>query len=85
MHANKFAPTRRLFLSRRSPHHTCTAATIPRGLSKWKLEQAVLDAYGDAIPEAARETGLAEEIFPPVCPFTIEQILNGAVPGDGPE
>jgi hypothetical protein len=52
---------------------------------KAKLEQAVLDAYGDAILEAARETRLAEEVFPPICPFTIEQILNGEVPGDGPE
>jgi hypothetical protein len=52
---------------------------------KAKLEQAVLDAYGDAILEAARKAGLAEEVFPPVCPFAIEQILNGEVPGDGPE
>ena len=52
---------------------------------KAKLEQAVLDAYGDAILEAARETGLAEETFPPVCPFTIEQILNEDVPGDEPK
>ncbi|MFB1487501.1 MULTISPECIES: DUF29 domain-containing protein [unclassified Thiocapsa] len=48
---------------------------------KAKLEQAVVDAYGDAILKAARETGLAEETFPPVCPFTIEQILNDDVPG----
>ncbi|HSO84719.1 DUF29 domain-containing protein [Thiocapsa sp.] len=52
---------------------------------KAKLEQAVLDAYGDAILEAARETGLAEETFPPVCPFTIEQILNDEGPGDEPK
>jgi hypothetical protein len=49
-----------------------------------KLEQAVVDAYGDAILEAARETGLAEETFPPTCPLTIEQILNEDVPGDEP-
>ncbi|RKT44539.1 DUF29 domain-containing protein [Thiocapsa rosea] len=52
---------------------------------KAKLEQAVVDAYGDAILEAARETGLAEETFPPVCPFTVEQILNEDVPGDEPK
>ncbi|UHD14587.1 DUF29 domain-containing protein [Thiocapsa bogorovii] len=52
---------------------------------KAKLEQAVLDAYGDAILEAARETGLAEETFPPVCPFTIKQILSDEEAGNEPK
>lgn len=41
-----------------------------------KLAQAVADAYGDAILEAARETGLAEETFPSVCPFTSAHIFE---------
>jgi hypothetical protein len=43
---------------------------------KRKLPQARDDAYGDAILEAARQTGLAEESFPIRCPFTEEQTLD---------
>lgn len=41
-----------------------------------KLPQAREDAYGDAILDAARQTGLAEEAFPAVCPFTLQQALD---------
>ena len=43
---------------------------------KSKLTQASEDAYGDAILESARQTGLAEEGFPPTCPFSNDQILD---------
>jgi hypothetical protein len=43
-----------------------------------KLPQAWEDAYGDAILEAARQTGLAEDAFPVQCPFTIAQVLDDA-------
>jgi hypothetical protein len=43
---------------------------------KRKLSQAQEDAYGDAILEAARQTGLAEEGFPVQCPFNGDQMLN---------
>ncbi|MEY6433601.1 DUF29 domain-containing protein [Thioalkalicoccus limnaeus] len=45
---------------------------------KSKLTQAIEDAYGDAILEAARQTGLAEEAFPQTCPFTPEQAIDDA-------
>lgn len=38
-----------------------------------QLEQAREDAYGDAILDAASETGLAEDSFPARCPFTGKQ------------
>ena len=41
-----------------------------------RLGQAMADAYGDAILEAARETDLPEEAFPSACPFTFEQALD---------
>ena len=41
-----------------------------------KLPQAREDAYGDAVLEAARQTGLAEEAFPIDCPFRVEQTLD---------
>jgi len=41
-----------------------------------RLGQAMVDAYGDAILEAARETDLPEEAFPSVCPFTSQQTLD---------
>jgi hypothetical protein len=38
---------------------------------------AVLEeAYGDALLIAQRETGLAEDAFPPACPWTLEQALQ---------
>ena len=41
-----------------------------------RLVQAMDDAYGDAILEAARETELPEETFPSALPFTSLQIFD---------
>jgi len=43
---------------------------------KAKLSQAIDDAYGDAILEAARETGLDEDTFPSACPFTQDDTMH---------
>ena len=43
---------------------------------KSKFAQAQDDAYGDAILETARQTGLVEESFPTNCPFSDEQTLD---------
>ena len=43
---------------------------------KAKLSQAIEDAYGDAILEAARETGLDDETFPSACPFTQDDTID---------
>lgn len=43
-----------------------------------RLPQAIDDAYGDAILEAARETDLPERSFPRTCPFSFEQTLDDA-------
>jgi hypothetical protein len=45
---------------------------------KSKLPQAREDDYGDAVLEAARQTGLAEDAFPPDCPFTTQETLDDA-------
>jgi hypothetical protein len=37
---------------------------------------AMRDAYRLALVEAERETGLARETFPPVCPYTFEQAID---------
>ena len=39
------------------------------------LDLALADAYGDAIIVAAKETGMAENIFPEECPYSIQQII----------
>ncbi|HJS87906.1 MAG TPA: DUF29 domain-containing protein [Acetobacteraceae bacterium] len=39
------------------------------------LDAAMDDAYGDALLEAQRETGLPEAAFPERCPWTHEQIM----------
>ncbi len=41
-----------------------------------QFDQAFADAYGDALIEAERETGLAENTFPPAPPWTAEQVLE---------
>jgi len=43
---------------------------------KHKLADIVEDAYGDAVIAAERETGLERGVFPTVCPWTIEEVLN---------
>ena len=40
------------------------------------LDQAMDDAYGDAAIRAEREAG--QDQFPPVCPFTFDQIIDDA-------
>jgi hypothetical protein len=41
------------------------------------LPRALASAYRDAALEAVAETGLAGTTFPEVCPWTVEQVLDG--------
>lgn len=43
---------------------------------KPKLQEAVEDAYPDALKLAAKETRLDKSIFPVDCPYTHEQLLD---------
>lgn len=45
---------------------------------KSKLDEVFIDAYGDARLIAVRETGMDEDTFPQVSPFTLEQTLTDA-------
>lgn len=48
------------------------------------IADAVSYAYGNAVIEAASETGQPEENFPAECPWTFEQIMSAAFwPEDG--
>ncbi len=40
------------------------------------LGQAATDAYGDALLDVQRETGLAETTFPPTSPWTVDDVLD---------
>jgi len=40
------------------------------------LGQAAADAYGDALLDVQRETGLAETTFPPTSPWTVDEVLD---------
>jgi hypothetical protein len=42
--------------------------------SRW--QEALADAWPDALDLAIRETGLDEEIFPQHCPFTAQQLQD---------
>lgn len=44
---------------------------------KSELDESFSEAYADAVLAAAKETGMAEEAFPPVCPFSFELAMNG--------
>ena len=47
------------------------------------LEAALVAAFADARDDASRETGLAPEVFPQDCPYTVEQILDKTfMPGE---
>ena len=43
---------------------------------KSQLPEAIADAYGDARGEAYAETGLPEAMFPAVCPWAYEQLMD---------
>lgn len=50
---------------------------------KAKLDDAISDAYGDALIEAERETGLARRVFPAICPWSPQQMMDtGFLPGE---
>ncbi|MCK6442152.1 DUF29 domain-containing protein [Elstera cyanobacteriorum] len=40
-----------------------------------KLPETILDAYGDALIEAARETGLDPSGFPQTCPWAFDDMM----------
>ncbi len=42
------------------------------------LDEAVEEAYPDAVELARKETDLSIDIFPQQCPYSIEQIQNEA-------
>jgi hypothetical protein len=45
---------------------------------KSRLPEAIESAYSVAIIAAARETSIAEEVFPSECPWCFDQIMDGA-------
>jgi hypothetical protein len=40
------------------------------------VDLATCDSYAEACLDAADETGLPRETFPPACPWTPEQVLG---------
>jgi hypothetical protein len=43
---------------------------------KAKLGEAISNAYRLSLVEAERETGLARGTFPPICPWSFDQIMD---------
>lgn len=41
-----------------------------------QVAQAISESYFDAVESAWAETGLDKEIFPAVCPYTLQQLLD---------
>ena len=51
---------------------------------KHKLPGILVDAYGDAVLGAERETGLDASVFPAESPWTFEQVMDAAfLPEEG--
>jgi Domain of unknown function DUF29 len=44
--------------------------------SNYYLEEAFLAAYELGLALAIRETRLGEQVFPEICPYILEQIMN---------
>lgn len=40
------------------------------------LDEALADAYGDAVLRAERETDLPRDLFPWSCPYSFEQVMD---------
>jgi hypothetical protein len=40
------------------------------------LDEAMADAYGDAVLRAERETDLPRDVFPWTCPYTFAQVMD---------
>ena len=43
---------------------------------KGKIDEAVADAYADALIEAEAETGLPGPVFPASCPWSFGQVMD---------
>ncbi|MDR3518484.1 MAG: DUF29 domain-containing protein [Azospirillaceae bacterium] len=43
---------------------------------KATVPEAIADAYGDAVIQAAAETGLPESTFPVACPWSFDQVTD---------
>ncbi|NHB93048.1 DUF29 domain-containing protein [Photorhabdus cinerea] len=43
---------------------------------KHRLVESFNDAYDDAVLLASKETGMMEDAFPEICPWTFEQIMD---------
>lgn len=43
---------------------------------QYQISEKLIDAYEEARIIAASETGMEEEVFPPQCPFTLENALD---------
>lgn len=43
---------------------------------KATLQETIAEGYGDAVIEAAAETGLPEALFPIICPWSFEQFMG---------
>jgi Domain of unknown function DUF29 len=43
---------------------------------KYQIEDKIIDAYDIAISSAAGETGLAENTFPAICPYSFTRLME---------
>lgn len=43
---------------------------------KYELEERLVRAYDIGISVAVRDTGMKESVFPDVCPYTLQQVLD---------
>ncbi len=43
---------------------------------QYEIGETLFEAYESAVLQAAKEMKVAESLFPPTCPFTLEQVLD---------
>jgi hypothetical protein len=61
-----------IFNARKSAQRLLKESPSLRG----RIPELVADIYGDAVFNAANETGLAETSFPTTCPYKLEDMLD---------
>ena len=53
-----------------------------RGVLRVHAEGVLADVYVDAVARAAAETGLARNLFPEQCPWTVDELLTADFTGE---
>lgn len=61
-------------------HDVITRLMRKSGSLRAHRDEAIEAMYGPALREAGSETGLADDVFPPECPYTFDDLMTRDIP-----